>query len=180
MKKLVLYIAASLDGYIARGDGGLDWLDSLPNPENIDHGYSEFLQGIGHILMGRKTYQEVLGLGIDWPYSGIETFVVSRNSDFLISSPDTFLVSQDVQPFVEDLKRKAQKDIWLVGGGQLISLFIHLGLLDRMILTFIPAIIGDGIPLFPRHTKETYWTLSGSEAFSTGAVTLFYERKDQA
>jgi dihydrofolate reductase len=67
MPKLILYIAISLDGKIARSDGGMDWLENHPNPNGLDYGYADFLAGIGTTIMGRKTYEEILGFGIDWP-----------------------------------------------------------------------------------------------------------------
>ena len=78
-RKLKLYIAASLDGYIARPDGSLDWLEGLPNPKKIDYGYQKFYQSIDMVILGRVTYEEILGFGVDWPYGGCKAWVVSQN-----------------------------------------------------------------------------------------------------
>ena len=72
MPKVVLFTATTLDGYIARPDGNLDWLIEFPNPDNLDYGYSDFMLGVGSIIMGKNTYNEILSYGIDWPYKGIE------------------------------------------------------------------------------------------------------------
>jgi len=130
--KTVLYIATSLDGFIARPDGSLDWLTSVPSPETGDYGYAAFLERIGTTIMGRLTYDEIIGFGVEWPYAGLDTYVATKNSALKIQSPDTYLLTEDLREFVTELKRKAKNDIWLVGGGQLITAFINEGLLDKM------------------------------------------------
>lgn len=176
MSKVILYIAKSLDGFIARPDGNLDWLTSTPKPKKGDYGYTELLEGIGTIIMGRKTYDVVIGFGEEWAYTGFDTFVVTTDKNFEIKSPDTYLLTENLKDFVTELKNKAEKDIWLVGGGQLIRSFINDGLLDRMIISVIPKIIGDGIPLFPKNTAETNWKLINTEPFNTGLVNLTYDK----
>lgn len=90
--KVVLYIATSLDGYIARADGSLHWLYALPNPGQTDHGYHDFFSKIGATIMGSNTYKEIIGFGVDWPYAEIDSYVVSGNKDTSIESPKTYLV----------------------------------------------------------------------------------------
>lgn len=177
MGKTILYIAATLDGKIARKDGSLDWLYALPNPNQIDHGYGQFLGTIGTTVMGRNTYMEILGFGVDWPYLGMNSYVVTTDKDFQSTTPDTFILAANLTDFVNDLKKKSEKDIWLIGGGQLIASFLKNELLDSMILTLIPTTIGEGISLFPEIAKETTWTLTNVERFETGVVNLTYDRK---
>lgn len=178
MTKTVLYIATSLDGFIARPNGNLDWLTSTPNPDTGDYGYAELLEGIATIIMGRKTYEEVIGFGGDWPYAGFDTYVVTTNQALTIQSPNTHCLTQNLKTFVTDLKTKSEKDIWLVGGGQLITSFIGENLLDKMIITIIPKIIGEGLPLFGGKPKETNWQLIETKSFNTGVVNLTYEKAD--
>jgi len=102
MPKTILYIAQSLDGYIARPDGSLDWLTSFPPPKTGDYGYESLLEQTELIVMGRKTYEELLGFGIDWPYTDFKTLVVSSNSSFKISTENTALVS-------DNMKKKKKK-----------------------------------------------------------------------
>ena len=128
-------------------------------------------------MMGKNTYKEILGFGVEWPYTGMNSYVVSTDKNFNPTTPDTFIVSTNLTEFVNDLKNKNEKDIWLIGGGQLIASFLYNDLLDRMILTLIPTTIGEGIPLFPEIAKETTWTLTNSEVFETGVVNLTYDRK---
>ncbi|MFZ9956896.1 MAG: dihydrofolate reductase family protein [Flavobacteriales bacterium] len=174
MAKTVLYIATSLDGYIARPDGNLDWLTSIPSPQTGDYGYADLLNRIGAIIMGRLTYDEVIGFGGEWPYKGFDTYVVSNNKNLEIKSDDTYLLHGNIKDFVTKLKAKAEKDIWLVGGSQLLTTFINDEILDEMIITIIPKIIGDGIPLFTNKTKETNWKLVDTKSFDTGVVNLTY------
>lgn len=177
MNKTTLYIATSLDGKIARKDGSLDWLFSLPNPNQIDHGYADFLSNIGTTIMGRKTYNEIIGFGVDWPYQGMNSYVVTTSKDFKPTTPDTFSIATDLNDFIDNLKIGGEKDIWLIGGGQLIASFLEKKILDRMILTIIPTIIGEGIPLFPNSNEDTNWELVNVEQFETGVVNLTYDRK---
>lgn len=177
MSNVILYIATSLDGFIARPNGNIDWLTSVPNPATGgDYGYAELLDSISTTIMGRKTYDEVIGFGIEWPYTGLDTFVVTTNKHFEIKSPDTYPLTENLKAFVTDLKQKADKDIWLVGGGQLITTFINIGLLDRMIITIIPKLIGEGIPLFASKPAETDWKLISAQSFDTGVVNLTYDK----
>ena len=176
MSKTILYIATTLDGKIARKDGSLDWLIDMPNPNQIDHGYKQFLSNIGTTIMGKNTYKEIIGFGVDWPYIGMNSYVVTTDKDFKSTTAETFIVSTNLTDFVNDLKKKNEKDIWLIGGGQLIASFLENELLDRMILTLIPTTIGEGIPLFPEISKETTWNLSNVETFETGVVNLTYDR----
>ena len=160
MPKTVLYIATSLDGFIARPDGNLDWLTSIPKPQTgDDYGYTELLNSIGTTIMGRKTYDEIIGFGVDWPYVGLNSFVVTTNKDLKIQSPDTYTLTGNLKDFVTDLKRKTEKDIWLIGGGRLTTTFVN-----------------EGLPLFADKPKETNWKLTEAKSFDTGVVYLTYEK----
>ena len=176
MIKTVLYIATSLDGFIARPDGNLDWLTSMPNPQKGDYGYTDFLNTVGTTIMGRKTYNEIIGFGIDWPYMELDSYVVTSDKKLKIQSPKTQVLTEKIKDFVNEIKNKTDKDIWLIGGGQLITKFINEGLLDKMIISVIPKIIGEGIPLFADKPKETNWKLIEVESFDTGVVNLTYEK----
>lgn len=178
MAKVILYIACSIDGFIAKPDGNLDWLNSIPNPDNIDHGYSDFLKGISSIIMGRRTYSEVIGFGIDWPYSDKVTYVVTNKESFKIITPKTQILKGNIVEDVHKIKLETSKDIWLVGGGQLVTLFLNNNLIDKMIISIVPTILGQGIPLFPDKPKETLWNLIDNTTFSTGIVTLTYEKNN--
>lgn len=175
MKKLKLYIATSIDGYIARKDGSLDWLDAIPNPDQLDYGYSQFYDSVDTLLIGRKTYEEVLGFGVDWPYPDSKTYIIS-SKPVEIKTDSTYQLSESLDQIVKDLLNEEGKDIWVVGGGVLISSLLNMGLIDEMLITITPVILGEGIPLFPYNPKETKFELIKTEAFNTGFVNLVYKK----
>ncbi|RHR83500.1 MULTISPECIES: dihydrofolate reductase family protein [Bacteroidales] len=177
MGKVILYIATTLDGKIARNNGSLDWLYALPNPNQIDHGYAKFIDSIGTTIMGRKTYDEIISFGVDWPYKEMKSYVATNNESFSPETPNTWIISSSVTGLTQNLRESSEKDIWLIGGGQLITHFLNNDLLDRMILTIIPTILGNGISLFPNQPKETNWVLSDVEQFETGVTNLTYDKK---
>ncbi len=171
MRNLTLYIAASLDGKIARRDGGLDW---LPDPTAEDYGYQAFYDAIDTTLMGYKTYQVCLGFG-EWHYQGKTTYVFSRDAS-KSCVPEAQLVAEDPVAFVRHLKEEPGKDIWLVGGGQLVTLLHDAGLIDTYILALIPVILGDGIELFPGVKAQANLRLAEHRVFPNGAVMLYLEK----
>lgn len=175
MKKCKLFIATSIDGYIAREDGALDWLDAIPNPDQLDYGYHTFYDSVDTLIMGRKTYEEVLGFGVDWPYPNCKTYIVS-SKEVEIKTENTYLINDPLESKIKEWQNEEGKDIWVVGGGVLISSMLDLGLIDEMLLTITPVILGSGIPLFPNSPKETQFELVKTEAFDTGFVNLTYKR----
>ena len=172
MRNVQLYIAASIDGYIARTDGGIDWLSSVEK-ENEDYGYGEFLDSVDTTLMGRKTYDDVRGFGGPFPYPGLNNYVFSRQEQGPDSNPVQH-VTENPAAFVKGLKSQPGGNIWLIGGGQLNTLLLNAGLIDEMILSIIPIVLGEGIPLFGGHPKETKWRLTKHEVFDTGLVQVRY------
>ncbi len=173
MRKIKLYIAISLDGKIAKTDGSVDWLENMPNPENSDFGYGNFIAGVDTVLMGNKTYQQVLGFDVPFPYPDQECFVFTRDQSKTRDQHVTF-VSSDIPQFVGELKEKEGKDIWLIGGGEINYLLLENGLVDEMIIHLIPIILGDGIPLVSKELPEKFLKLKESKTYPGGAVELRY------
>ncbi len=178
MAKIKLFIASSIDGYIARLDHSLDWLDSIPNPDNLDYGYEEFYSSVETLFIGRKTYEIVQNMDEDWPYSDSKTYILTRNQDYTVTTPNTFVINEDIQGLVDELKNTQKKDIWLVGGGELISMFMDLELIDEMILTIFPIVLGSGVPLFASESKEVRYKLIDSRVFETGLINLHYAKNE--
>ncbi len=172
MRKLILYIAASLDNYIARPGGDVEWLNSkelqLPGE---DYGYGDFYRSIDTTLMGRRTYQQILGFDVPFPYPDKSNFVFTRSVS-RADKGDVNFVSGDVAAFVRALKERPGLDIWLVGGGQINTLLLENGLIDRLILTLIPVFLGDGIPLFHGRPRETRFNPVAGRCFENGVVQL--------
>lgn len=173
MRKLILYIAASLDGKIARKNGAVDW---LPDPSGEDYGYQELYDSIDTTLMGYKTYQTCLGFG-EWHFKDKTNWVFSRNQ----SSPcisEARLVSEDPVKFVRELKKESGKAIWLVGGGQLITLLHDAGLIDEYIIAFVPLILGEGIALFPEVSQQQNLILQKQQVFKNGTIQLYLRKSE--
>ena len=174
MRKLLYYVATSLDYKIAKPDGNVDWLHEIPNPEGIDHGYATFYNDIGTTLMGYKTYEQILGFGIDFPYPDKTNFVFSRSNRLASNNPVQF-VQGDIINFTKSLKMEPGKPIWLIGGGQIATLLFNAGLIDELMVFVMPIILGDGIPLFANFPVTKSLKLVESKTYSTGAVGLVYQ-----
>lgn len=114
MKKVILYIAMSLNGKIARKNGSVDWLESLPNPEKTDYGYNDFVKTIDTTIMGNSTYQQLMSWGIEFPYDGKKNYVFTKNTT-LENTEYVDFVSENHIDFVCKLKQQEGNDIWLIG-----------------------------------------------------------------
>jgi len=154
MTKILVYIASSLDGYIAREDGSIDWL-----PESSESSYDKFYKSIDTVIMGRTTYDQVLTFG-EYPYKDKKSFVFTRTTK---NNDDNVEFVSDVEKFVKDGFPGAGKNIWLVGGGKLIASFLKLGVVYEIITTVIPVLLGKGIPLFQNIENETKLELVKTE-----------------
>lgn len=175
MKKLktTLFIATSQDGFIADKDGGVGWLDPYNNIEGEDCGYHTFYESIDGILMGSRSYEQILGFG-EWIWPGKPAFVFTKKS-LKIERPEVVLVHEDVGTFMSQLKSKEQhQNLWLLGGDELIKSFAALGLIDECIITIIPTTLGEGIPLsLPYQDFE----LTQMKECKAGIVQKIYELK---
>ncbi len=170
MRKIVVYIAVSADGFIARPDGAVDWLDR-PRPKG-NHGMGDFLKTVDTMVMGRKTYEVGLTLG-GGANLGAGCIVFSRSR----SGTDAFgvqFVNEPVAAFVERLRGLPGKDIWLMGGGELIASFLDAGAIDEFIVYVIPTLIGEGIPLIAPRRGDIPLRLRSSRKFADGTVCLHY------
>lgn len=167
MRKVKLFIATSLDSYIAGPNGEIDWLFTTG-----DFGYSAFMQTVDTTLMGNETYKLTASFG-DFPYKSQTNCVFTRNPD-AADAPYVKFISGDITAFVADLKQQPGKDIFLVGGGQINALLLEAGLIDELQVFVHPILLGQGIPLFqPTKTRHT-WRLAGSQSFEQGLVELHY------
>jgi dihydrofolate reductase len=169
MAKIILYVAASLDGYIARKDESLDW---LPTPEGHDFGYKDFLSGIGITLMGNKTYQLTKTFG-EFEYPDKQNYIFSRSAH--APEPHITWISENPADFTRRLKAEATTDIWLIGGGEIVKILYEAALIDELHLTQIPVILGDGIPLWPTNHRETKLEVIEVIDFGSGVVQGRYK-----
>jgi dihydrofolate reductase len=173
MRETILYIASSLDGYIAKADGDVQWLEDFPNPDQSDYGYAAFLSGCDTLVMGAGTYRQILSFGIEWPYADKDVYVMSRNADLEIRSPRTSMLSgPEAWLQVKESLPEDGKNCWLLGGGQIIREFLRAGAIDRILLTQFPLLLGAGIPLFPGPFDEQSWKTVRVTAYASGAIGL--------
>jgi dihydrofolate reductase len=176
MPRIKLYIATSLDGFIARENGSIDWLTKYENNPETDYGYSEFYASIGKVLMGRKTYEQALGFG-EWPYREKKSYVFTRQKESIRRENNVEFISEDIGEFVRQLKGNTEEDIWLVGGSQIIKVFFEENLVQDLIVFVVPIILGSGIPLFDHIGKEIGFRTGRVERYENGLVKLEYEVK---
>lgn len=162
----------SIDGYIADENGGIDW---LPMPEdNEDWGYHDFISNIGYTFMGNSTFQQVRTFG-NFPYSELTNYVISRTKQEAKDYPVEF-VCENIPDFVRELKSKAEKDIWCIGGAKVNSMFLENNLLDELYLTIIPKVLGAGRPLFEGQKNWTEFNLDRFEDLGQGIIALRYSK----
>lgn len=172
-RKVIVRIGTSADGFIARPDGDLAWLTSRPAPKGF-YGMGEFARSIDTKVLGRRTYEESLRLGakFDPPTRYI---VFSRHAPPVDAPLGVEFVSEGIAPFVSRLREQPGKDIWLMGGGDLIASFLDQGAIDELVITVAPVFIGDGIPLMTRRHRHVPLELDSVEQFENGVVQLRYQ-----
>jgi len=170
-RRIIVHIAVSADGYIARADGDLEWLTSRPAPKGF-YGIEAFMKTIDTKVLGRNTYEESLRLG--------ETFKAGRTIVFSRDAPpdDTpsrvEFVNGAVATVVWRLREQPGTDIWLMGGGELIASFLDEQAIDEFVISVVPIFIGDGIPLIARRHRNVPLDLQSVEQFEDGLVQLHY------
>lgn len=175
-RDIVLYIASSLDGYIARVNGAVDWLNESEGSPGVESSYDAFYSTVDTVIMGRNTYNQItreLSLGY-WVYEGKKCYVATRENlktDGLVE-----FISYDIVEFAKELKGQDGSDIWLVGGSKLVDQFVKQNLIDKYIVTIIPTILGEGIPLFVKGNSEIKLKLTNVVEFD-GMVELTYVKK---
>ena len=171
-RKIIVYIATSADGFIARKDGGFDWLD---RPRTAgDYGMGDFYKTIDTVLWGRKTYDMALGMSGSIGTSKIKNYVFTHNPPATGHKKINF-VNEPINDFAARLRKDEGKDIWMMGGGGIIGSFLDAGEIDEFIIHVIPTFIGEGIPLIePRH-RNVELELLKSHAYEDGVVKMHYK-----
>jgi len=170
MRKVVLGLGISLDGYIARPDGAVDFL-FMPK----DYSMRPFFATIDTAIMGRKTYDDALKLGGGFGASKTKSYVFSHSQPPGERGSVTF-VNESPRIFVENLRKRPGKNIWLMGGGELARDFLKDDVVDELYIGIVPLLIGEGRPLFPSGFPQRPFTLLESKTFSKGMIALKYAR----
>jgi dihydrofolate reductase len=173
MRKIIVHIATSVDGYIARRDGAIDWLTNRPAPKGF-YGMPRFAKTVDAKILGRRTFDDSLKMGAHFSAADLH-YVFSRQPPPRTVPAGVRFVTQDIGGFVKELRARPGKNIWLMGGGQIIAAFLDEGAIDEIVISVVPAIIGEGIPLVaPRH-RDVPLRLRATKAFPDGVVQLHYD-----
>jgi dihydrofolate reductase len=174
MKKIILYIAASIDGRIAEPDGGIEWLSEFPITKEMNYGYKEFIASIDTIIMGGRSWRELSNMDAMGAYAGKAIYVVSRHD--WGETENTKFITENVIEHITALCNEPGKDIWLFGGGELVSVLLAADLVDEMRIAYIPVILGKGISLFLEQPKKSKWELAESKNYSSGIMMVEYRK----
>ncbi len=172
MRLVKYFVASSLDNFISRKDGGVDWLFM-----DQDYGMKEFFASVDVAVMGRKTYSKALELSPEGAhFPGLRTYVFSH----LLpkgKQGEVEVVSEDPESWVQSIRATPGKDIWLVGGGEMVREFLQKRLIDEMGIAIHPRLLGDGIPMFALPYPETELELLRSKEYPSGLLQVFYRVK---
>jgi len=178
--RVTIHMAASLDGFIARKDGRVDWMettDEYPDGHSLDPEFiAEFLKSIDCYVMGSKTYETALGFeakGFGWSYGDKPVFVLTTR-DLPRSRDSVEFHSGDLTQLTERLRRRF-RTIWFVGGGMLSAQCLRLGLADEVVYSVLPILIGSGVQFFEKLDKDVPLHLAGVKGYKSGIVELRYE-----
>ena len=175
MRKIVLYIAMSLDGYIADKLGNVSWIcGDGSEPKNVGS-YDTFIQTVDTVILGYKTYYQIITeLSPEaWPYDGKTSYVITHNN---LENQENIIFCDNLYELIKNLKNKNGKDIWICGGSEIVNQLIDFNLIDKFCITIVPTILGDGIKLFKKHKEKINLKFISSQSYN-GFVDLIYERK---
>lgn len=173
MRKVVAYIAMSLDGYVANVDGSVDWLAGDGSDETNVGSYVDFVETVDTVILGYTTYHQITHeLSKDkWPYEGKHTYVLTSKS--LEDKKDISFINEDLEKLINELKKSEGSTIWVCGGASVINQFHKSKLIDEYIISIIPTLLGDGIKLFQKNDFSMSLELISTKSYN-GIVDLNY------
>lgn len=176
MPRIQYFVAASLDGFIATPTDDLAWLLQFDGFDGGTDSYNDFMAGVGCIVMGGETYAWLMEHEPGtWPYDGTPCYVFTHHEHRAPDGADITFVRGDVQEFTADFRQAARgRNIWVVGGGKLAAQFADAGLLDEIILSVIPVVLGEGKRLLPMKGPTPPLELAASRTLGRGIVELRY------
>ena len=173
-RQLFVYIATSLDGYIARPDDDLDWLSQVEMPGE-DYGYARFIEQVDTVILGRRTYEKVLSMGVAFPHQDKKVYVLTRTP----RAPEGNIqfYNGELPQLIAGIREKEGKHIFCDGGAEVVNLLMQAGLVDEWIISYIPVFLGNGIRLFQDGRPETSLRLISCRSFPSGLVQVHYGKK---
>ncbi len=177
MTKTILYIATSLDGFVAGKNDDISWLFPY---NDVDYGFDEFFSHIGAIIQGRRSYEIEVQHGWETPRP-VPTFVLSHEipEKKTPKRSDVVFTHEDIAEVLKKAKKLTDKHIWIEGGANVAQQFLRRELIDEIVLSFVPVILGDGVRLFDNIEKQIDLSLIDIKRFDKGLVQLIYARKDR-
>ena len=173
-RKVILYIAMSLDGYIATKNENLDFL-SLVEQEGEDYGYADFIKTVDTVIVGRKTYDKVLSMGFDFPHADKKSYIITRTPKPTIGNIQFY--TENLEALILKLKEKDGQNIFVDGGAEIVNLMMKDNLIDVFCVSIIPVLLGDGISLFQDNRPELQLKFVRSETFKSGLVQIWYQKR---
>ena len=172
-RKIIVHIATSGDGYIARRDGELDWLTSRPAPRGF-YGLPQFERSVDAKILGRKTFDWSVDAGAGFAGDAAH-YVFSRRPPPASVPAGVHFVTEPIRAFVERLRVQPGKDVWIMGGGEIIAAFLDEGAIDELVLSIVPILIGDGLPLLAPQHRAVPLRVLDVRSFPDGVIQLRYE-----
>ena len=172
-RKIIVNIATSADGYVARTDGNLDWLTRRPAPKGF-YGLPKFSRSIDSKILGRKTFDLSLKMGARFSADNLH-YVFSRRPPPASVPAGVQFVAESIRAFAERIHKQAGKNIWMMGGGEIIGSFLDEDAIDEFIITVVPMFIGEGVPLIAPRQREVPLQLVSLQRFADGVVQLHYD-----
>jgi dihydrofolate reductase len=170
-RKVILYIAMSLDGYIAKPNDDLSFLSNVEK-KGEDYGYANFVNSVDTVIMGRKTYDWVMTQVSEFPHSGITSYIITRTAKSSIGKANFY--TGDIKDLISRIKSEKGKDIFCDGGAEIANELLKENLIDEIILSIIPVLVGNGTKLFNDGRPEEILELISTKQFEKGLVQLHY------
>ncbi len=171
-RKIIVNIAMSADGFIARADGNLDWLTTRPAPKGF-YGLPKFSRTVDAKILGRKTFDISVKMGANFGANDSH-YVFSRRTRPATAPAGVEFVTESIRTFVERLRKQDGKNIWMMGGSEIIASFLDEDAIDEFIVSIVPVFIGEGVPLIAARHREVPLRLLSSQKFPDGVVQLHY------
>lgn len=176
-KKNTVFIATSLDGFIADKNGGIDWLNTIPNPDNVDMGFVSLFHRLDAIVMGRTTFEKVLSFNVPWPYPCPVIVLSSSLKEIPEGYEDKIILTQGTVDEILDFAHSRGYGRLYIDGGRTIQSFLKADRIDELIISKIPIVLGGGFPLYGALDSSLEFEHVKTEVFLDHIVQSTYKRK---
>jgi dihydrofolate reductase len=172
-RKLIVYIAMSLDGYIAKPNDDIGFLSTVEQTGQ-DYGYGDFIKTVDTVLVGRKTYDKIMIMGIAYPHTDKDAYIITRTPRASVGSIKFY--TGDLKALVYKLKSEKGKNIYCDGGAEIINELLKEDLIDEFIISVVPILVGNGLKLFSDGRPEQKLNSVSVKSFDSGLIQLHYKR----